>query len=195
MSTIETPDAGPLTVNDWAWLEQPEPGWTRVRMQKDEYSNNFVSGDRSGDRITVNYFRTATGDLAAKVIPGPKAQGPPGHAHGGSMMAILDEVMGGCVWLNGYKVLAAEVTTRLRNVMPLGSHVIGTGHIERIEGRKVYASGILRDEDGRVFAEAEGLFIQLTPDKLSRIREHLGYDWQAEFTASEGPGETVILSM
>ena len=49
---------------------------------------------------SIHYFRTGPDrSLRAKVLFGPGTQGPPGHAHGGSMAAVLDEAMGGAAWM------------------------------------------------------------------------------------------------
>ena len=37
-------------------------------------------------------------------------QGPPGHADGGSLAAVLDEAMGAAVWLAGHSVVAAHLS-------------------------------------------------------------------------------------
>lgn len=77
-----------------AWLDQPEAGWTPVTPTQAVSAGTFVSGDPGGNRLRVRYFRRDNdGALLAKVWFGPGTQGPPGHAHGGSMASILDEAM------------------------------------------------------------------------------------------------------
>lgn len=62
----------------------------------------FVSGDADDDRLRVAYFRRNEDDaLLATVWFGSKAEGPPHHAHGGSIAAVLDEAMGASAWICG----------------------------------------------------------------------------------------------
>ena len=103
---------------------------------------------------------------------GPGAEGPPGHAHGGSLLAVLDEVAGGTVWVNGYKVVLARFEADMRRPVPLGRVVVVEGEIQRIEGRKIWSDGIVRDLDGTVYVEARGLFVQLAEEQIARFMPH-----------------------
>ena len=47
----------------------------------------FVSGDQTGNRFRMSYFRNQDQDLVARVWFGPVTEGPPAHAHGGSIAA------------------------------------------------------------------------------------------------------------
>lgn len=83
---------------------------------------SFVSGDPFGNRIRVRYFkRERDGALVGKVWFGPGAEGPPGHAHGGSMAAVLDEALGAAAWMSGHPVVAAKLVTVFRRMLPLGT--------------------------------------------------------------------------
>lgn len=105
----------------------------------------------------------------ARVWFGPGAEGPPGHAHGGSLAAVLDSVMGRSAWMSGHRALAAGLTIRYRRVVPLGTVVEAQASVVSVEGRKVRVSGIIRGPDGGVSTEGEGLYIELTPDQLVKV--------------------------
>jgi acyl-coenzyme A thioesterase PaaI-like protein len=156
-----------------AELELAPPGCVPVEpFPHGARSDTFLHGDATGVRLQVRYFlREADGALVAKAWFGPGTQGPPGHAHGGSMAAVLDEVMGGCAWMHGDPVLAVRLAVELRTALPLGTLTVAEGLITRREGRKIFARGRLAAADGRVFAEGEGLFIRLTDEQLARFSE------------------------
>jgi acyl-coenzyme A thioesterase PaaI-like protein len=98
--------------------------------------------------------------LFAKVWFGPQAEGPPGHAHGGSMAAVLDHTMGISGWVAGYPVLAATITINFHSKLRLGTVAISECWVERIDGRKVYTNGRLYvDSPGNPIATGQGLFI------------------------------------
>lgn len=130
---------------------------------------SFVSGDPDGQRLRVHYFRGSDGRLAADVWFGPGTEGPPGHAHGGSIAAVLDEAMGIAVWLAGHKAVAAQLLTNFKKMIPLDT----TAHVEAaigaIAGRKVTVRALLRDAAGETLAESDGLFVMLAPDAVATL--------------------------
>ena len=84
-------------------------------------------------------------------------------------MAVLDEIAGGCLWVNGYKVVLARFESDLRAPVPLGRVILASGDIDRVDGRKIYATGVLRGDDGTTYVEARGLFVQLQPAQLDHF--------------------------
>lgn len=153
--------------DDLTWLESPRRGWTAITVPPTILEDNFVSGDTSGRRLNIRYFQvTVEHTLRAKVVVGPAAQGPPGHAHGGSMAAMLDEAMGCAAWMSGHTVVAAALNTRFRTMLPLGVRCIIEARVDAVDGRKIHTSSVLRDEDGNVYAESKALFITLDPKKF-----------------------------
>lgn len=85
--------------------------------------------------------------------------GPPGHAHGGILASLLDEVMGAAVMVTGHKILAANLNINYRQPVPLGVEIMVRGRLDRSEGRKHYASGAIYLPDESVATEGTGLFI------------------------------------
>jgi len=123
---------------------------------------SFVSGDPGGDRLRVRYFRRDhDGALVGRAWFGPGAEGPPGHAHGGSMAALLDEAMGAAAWMSGHCVVAARLVTESRGMLPLGTVATFEAWVESIDGRKVGTRARLSGADGQAFAVADALFIML----------------------------------
>jgi acyl-coenzyme A thioesterase PaaI-like protein len=148
----------------------PEPGWIPVRPANLESGRGFVSGDPAGDRIRVAYFRReGEPGLLGRAWFGPRAEGPPGHAHGGSLGAVLDEAMGSAAWLAGFPVVAARLEIDYRRMVPLGTDTHLQAWIESVEGRKVDARGRLTSADGQPFTEARGLFLVLDPERFAPL--------------------------
>ena len=122
--------------------------------------DSFVSGSRTDERIRINYYRRrADGALVGKVWFGPLCEGPPDCAHGGSIAAVLDEVMGGAVWMAGHPVVSARISVDFRNMIPIGSVIWLEAKVLHVSGKKVTSQGKLMDAQGKVFAEGEGLFV------------------------------------
>lgn len=62
---------------DLTWLGTADAGWAPVDMPAEVMEDSFVSGDRSGRRLTLRYYTDDDGSMMAKVLVGAGAQGPP----------------------------------------------------------------------------------------------------------------------
>lgn len=123
-------------------------------------SLRFVSGDPDGDRFRVRYFRDADKHLHARIWFGPETEGPPGHAHGGAIAAVLDESLGLAAWAAGYPIVVGNLTINFRNLLPLQKVVTVESKVVSAEGRKVMVHG--RIFSGKTtFAVGECLCITL----------------------------------
>lgn len=128
----------------------------------------FVSGDQTGNRFRVNYFLNESTDLVARVWFGPVTEGPPEHAHGGSIAAVLDEVLGLAAWAAGYKIVVGNLNISFRALLPIKTVVQVNTRIVSVQGRKVMVHGELCSLDGKVYASGECLCITLTEKQLSQ---------------------------
>jgi hypothetical protein len=140
----------------------PEPGWTPLGEWPFPTGKpgRFVAGDDSGLRYRLRYYRDAADPdrLHGKVWFGPGAEGPPLHAHGGSMAALLDEACGMACWMNDTRVVAATLTTHFKRMLPLERVVEVDTRVVSRKQRRVLVEGRLFDGD-EVFCTAEGLFM------------------------------------
>lgn len=158
-------------------LRRPEPGWKPL-ASPDLIGGfrPFTTGEQNRHLFRLSYFvREEDGALAGKAWFGPGAEGPPDHAHGGSIAGVFDEIMGASAWLSGYAVLAARVTAHFRLPVPLGKIVRYEARVSRVEGKKIFTACTLGDGEGTLYAEGEGVFIRVRPEHLkgmeSRVRE------------------------
>ena len=104
-------------------------------------SLRFVSGEPDGNRYRVRYYRDQEQQLKARIWFGPETEGPPGNAHGGSMAAVLDEVLGLSAWAAGYPIVVGNLNVSFRNLLPLQKVVTVESKIISAEGRKVMVHG------------------------------------------------------
>ena len=84
--------------------------------------------------------------------------------HGGVPPLLFDDVLGRVV-NHGQAAPArtAFLHVDFRRVVPLDVELRFTGTLDRVDGRKRYASGVLTDTDGNVLVEVHGLFVELRP--------------------------------
>ncbi len=144
-----------------------EPGWRAINPLK----QSFVSGDPDGERLRVRYFLRGEQQLIGRVWFGPGTVGPPGHAHGGSMAAVLDEAMGIAAWLSGYAVVAANLQVQFRQLLPLGSIAHLETSVEATEGRRISMRAALSDSAGKIYAESTGTFVDMGKEHFKKLRE------------------------
>jgi acyl-coenzyme A thioesterase PaaI-like protein len=156
----------------------PEPGWTPIDpFRLEGGAGSFVTGhgrdgEPDGGRLRVRYFlRAGDSRLVGRAWFGPGAQGPPGHAHGGAIAAVLDEAMGAAAWVAGHIAVAARLDTSFLRMLPLGTDATLEAWVEREEGRKIWTTGRLLDSAGEPFAAASGLFIELPPERFRPLLE------------------------
>jgi len=123
-------------------------------------SLRFVSGEPEGNRFRVRYYRDAEKHLHARIWFGPETEGPPGHAHGGSVAAVMDEALGLAAWAAGYPIVVGNLNVSFRNLLPLQKVVTVESRVVSAEGRKVMVHGRIFSE-GTTYAEGECLCITI----------------------------------
>jgi acyl-coenzyme A thioesterase PaaI-like protein len=87
-------------------------------------------------------------------------QGAPGLAHGGVISAAVDEGMGYLLWLVGSPAVTANLQVDFRRPVPVGSRLELDGRVDRVRGRKIWASMDGR-VDGEVAVEARALYLKV----------------------------------
>jgi acyl-coenzyme A thioesterase PaaI-like protein len=160
---------------DWLPLDAHPVGRTIAAFA----ARSFVTNDPQGDRLRVRYeARPATVPHASAVAPaalraevwfGPRTEGPPGHAHGGSVAAVLDEAMGLAVWLAHRPAVAAHIEVDFRQPVPLGTTARVETEAGEADDRKSAVAARLVGTDGTVYAESRGIFVLLAERHAGRF--------------------------
>ncbi len=89
--------------------------------------------------------------------------GPPGHAHGGVIAAILDEAMGKVNKLRNAVALTSEMIVKYVKPVPLGKKLTVEGWEKSVRGRVHTNVAEIRSESGQVLARSTGKFIEINP--------------------------------
>ncbi|NWJ73549.1 PaaI family thioesterase [Pseudonocardia sp. ICBG1122] len=108
--------------------------------------------------------------VTGTVVVADAHEGAPGLVHGGVLAAAMDELFGALQHhLDGHYV-TAELTTRYRAPVPLGTTLHLDAVIESVDGRKlrVRGTGRLDAPDGTVAVSATALFLGVTLDHFRR---------------------------
>ncbi len=154
----------------------PDAGWTSCQpFPRPGTLLSFLSGGPTGARLRVAYFRRDDDRrLVGRAWFGPETEGPPGHAHGGSIAAVLDEALGAAAWAAGQAVVVASLTVEFRRMVPLGTDATFETWLESIEGRKIRTRATLTDPEGRLLAEGRALCVTLAGQQAAELEERAG---------------------
>jgi acyl-coenzyme A thioesterase PaaI-like protein len=99
----------------------------------------------------------------AKVVLGRFYVGENMAAHGGAVMVLFDDFLGGMLYHLGLPPSrTAYLKTDFKAITPVGEELQVIGRVDRIEGRKRFVTGELRHGD-TVCAVVEGLWVELLP--------------------------------
>lgn len=164
----------PTQVSPHPPTPQPEPGWVEFWPFPDSGPNvSFVSQGPTGGRLRVAYYKRVSDDrLMGRAWFGPETEGPPGHAHGGSIAAVLDEALGAAAWAAGFPVVVANLHVDFRLLVPLGTDASFEAWVDRAEGRKIHTRVRLFGPAGDVLAEGRALCVILADAHFEKFKAH-----------------------
>ncbi len=97
-------------------------------------------------------------------VAGAAYEGPPGYVHGGWVALMFDEALGVANVAGGHPGMTARLTIRYRRPTPLGTELRLEAWTTARQGRRITTVGTLHADDV-LCAEAEGLFVDLTPGR------------------------------
>ena len=146
---------------------------TTMREKLPSHGQCFVCGDDNPGGMGLTFFRD--GDTIRTDFQYTQCQqGPPRHAHGGSIAAVLDEAMGAAAWHAGYPAVAVHLEIDFEEMVPLDRDVHVVASVDRRERRKVYTRSELFDDAGTLLARGCGIFLVLKPEVLEEFSQEMG---------------------
>ncbi len=119
--------------------------------------------------VSLKYFQRPDQSLAAVAKFGPLSEGAPGQIHGGMILTVLDEALGGAAWLAGHPVLTVHLETEFRASVPVNAELLVETAIVAVRHRVVFVDGALIGPEGKTYAGARGRFLILDETAQNRI--------------------------
>jgi acyl-coenzyme A thioesterase PaaI-like protein len=114
-------------------------------------------------------------------------EGPPTCVHGGVIAMVFDEMLGAANILAGNPGMTGTLTIRYRKPTPLRTPLRLEARFVSRDGRKILTTGAIYHGDV-LTAEAEGIFIELVPQRFMKIGPTLrGWAWLVTFPT--GPSD------
>lgn len=134
--------------------------------------NCFACGPANPIGMHVRFDRAAEGDgVYARVELGPHYQGWRGIAHGGIVMALLDEAMAHAAGFAGHRGVTAMVNVRFRKPVPLECPIQVRGRVTWQRRNVLGVDASVLDDAGNVLAHAEGSFV--SRGRLEAVEDNL----------------------
>jgi acyl-coenzyme A thioesterase PaaI-like protein len=110
---------------------------------------------------------TRQGDVAVlRTTLGPAFEGAPGRAHGGTVAALMDEVMGFVLSIHATPAYTGRLTITYRAPTPLGVEIEMRAWLHSREGRKLQIEADAH-HGTTLLAHAEALFITVNPEDFA----------------------------
>ena len=134
------------------------------------FSDRAFSGPANPTAMEVDMRRNGDG-VRAVVTFGAAFESAPGRAHGGSVCAVVDDVLGYLMVCLGIAAYTARLEIDYRDGVPIDEPVVFAGRETRREGRKSHVELTVRAANEPASAspliEAAGLFVIVTAEQLA----------------------------
>jgi uncharacterized protein (TIGR00369 family) len=121
--------------------------------------NCFACGPANPIGLHMRFERDGADGAQAEIVLGPQFAGWAGVAHGGIVMAILDEVMAHAAGMMGYRGLTAGLSARFRKPVPLGAPLKVRARVQWMRRDVLSIQADIRAANGDLLAEGEGKFV------------------------------------
>ncbi|HZY95512.1 MAG TPA: PaaI family thioesterase [Candidatus Cybelea sp.] len=122
--------------------------------------NCFACGTTNPIGMRLHFDRATDAEgVRARVALAPEYQGWRGIAHGGIVMALLDEAMAHAAGFAGHRGVTAMVNVRFRKPVPLEVPIEVRGRVTWQRRNVLGVDASVLDSAGNVLAHAEGSFV------------------------------------
>ncbi|MBV8434534.1 MAG: PaaI family thioesterase [Candidatus Eremiobacteraeota bacterium] len=125
--------------------------------------NCFACGPENPIGLHLHFDRDENEGVRARAVLASQFQGWRGIAHGGIVMALLDEAMAHAAGFAGHRGVTASVNVRFRKPVPLERPIVMRGRVTWHRRNVLGVQARVEDEAGTVLAEAEGMFVSRGP--------------------------------
>ena len=119
----------------------------------------FACGPLNPIGLHMRFERDGDDGAKAEIVLDDQFQGWRGVAHGGVVMALLDEVMAHAAGFMGFRAVTAGVNARFRRPVPLGEKLAVRGRVLWARRNVLAVEAKILDAQGELLAEGDGKFV------------------------------------
>ena len=121
--------------------------------------NCFACGDDNPIGMHLHFGRSDDEGVVARAVLASLYQGWRGIAHGGIVMALLDEAMAYAAGFAGHRGVTATMNVRFRKPVPLEAPIEVRGRVTWQRRNVLGVEASVVDADGTTLAHAEGSIV------------------------------------
>lgn len=125
--------------------------------------NCFACGPENPIGLHLHFDRAEPEGVRSNALLASQFQGWRGIAHGGIVMALLDEAMAHAAGFAGHRGVTASVSVRFRKPVPLERPIEIRGRVTWQRRNVLGVEAKIFDEKATLLAEAEGSFVSRGP--------------------------------
>lgn len=121
----------------------------------------FGCGINNPVGLKLEFAKQPDGGVACNAVVSDNYEGPPDYLHGGIIATLLDEAMSKANRAQGVTAMTRQMQVEYLRPVPSGAPIEIEGRVTRSEGRKHWTEAQIRNAEGKVLAQATGLFIAI----------------------------------
>ena len=140
--------------------------------------NSIACGPENPASLGCVFYNLEDGEVGTFFEGKRVHEGQLNIVHGGLSAAVLDELMGRSAMAYGRteavdnaddetitRYVTAEMTVKYKKPVLIGTKIFGFGRVHKKEGRRIYTSAELINEDGELLQTGEGIFVEVKVSK------------------------------
>jgi uncharacterized protein (TIGR00369 family) len=135
-----------------------------IRLEPNPTNKCFgCGGDNAGGMKLTFEQDNENRKIVGRFVLGEQYQGGAGFAHGGIIALLLDEAMGKVCRFREVRAVTAELSVEYLKPVAVDKEIVVEGRETEMNGRNLFMSGEIRNENGDVLARGKGRFVVIRP--------------------------------
>lgn len=135
-----------------------------IRLEPNPTNKCFgCGGDNAGGMKLTFEQDNANRKIVGRFVLGERYQGGAGFAHGGIIALLLDEAMGKVCRFREVRAVTAELSVEYLKPVAVDKTIVVEGRETEMNGRNLFISSEIRNENGDVLARGKGRFVVIKP--------------------------------
>jgi len=135
-----------------------------IRLEPNPTNKCFGCGGDSAGGMKLTFEQdNANRRIVGRFVLGERYQGGAGFAHGGIIALLLDEAMGKVCRFREVRAVTAELNVEYLKPVAVDKEIVVEGRETEMNGRNLFMTGEIRNENGEVLARGKGRFVVLKP--------------------------------
>ena len=135
-----------------------------IRREPNPTNKCFAcGGDNAGGMKLTFEQDNENRKMVGRFVLGERYQGGAGFAHGGIIALLLDEAMGKACRFRELRAVTAELSVQYLKPVAVDKEIVVEGRETEMNGRNIFMTGEIRNENGDVLARGKGRFVIIEP--------------------------------